>query len=225
MGFLLASDILGLTKLLEGFPALIPVLVTLNLLTTLGNIFTDVFLTLVPNFYFSLLKTKLNKVQSDISKRYFYINLSISLLFIIFMPIACYKLDKIAPNIAQILELVYTICFYTVVIWDFRKFDPEYFKVLLTFFFYYLIFAFINILANVYRILDQIRPESVTELTSSTIVNHITTSTSLVILILYLKKMSWKPKKARATNKTSSDNNNELKSRDTASAAPAGVSS
>jgi len=223
--FLLACDSLGLAKLLQGFSALLPVLTALNLLTTLGNIFIDVFLTLVPNFYFSLLKTKLNKVQSQMSKRYFYINLTVSLLFIIFMPIACYLLDPIAPNIAQILELVYTICFYLVVLWDFRKFDSEYRKVLWTFFFYYFIFAIINIVANIYRILDQIREKSIPELTSSTIVNHITVSTSLVILLLYLKKMTWRPKSGRSTEKTSSANNNELKSLETGSAVPVSISS
>jgi len=218
MGFLLACGALGISASLKGFQSLLPVLLPLNLLVTLGNIFTDVFLTLVPNFYFSLVKTKLNKVQSKMSRRYFYINLIISCLFIIFMPIACYLLDPIAPNIAQILELVYTIGFYCLVLWDFRKFDFHYRKVLWTFFFYYLMFAVINIVANVYRILDLVREKSITGLTNSTIVNHITTSTTLVVLILTLKKLSWKPK-VRTGTKTTSDNNNELKSKETGSAA------
>jgi len=59
---------------------------------------------------------------------------------------------------------------------------------------------------------------SITELKKSTFVNHITITTSLVILILYLKKMSWRPRRSGGTGKTS--DNNELKSLETGSSAP-----
>jgi len=193
----LACEAYGLQKILQGITYFSPALPTINLLITLGSIFLDVFLTLVPNFYFSLVHAKLNEVQTHISRRYFYINLIVSVIFIIFMPIACYTLNPIAPNIAQILELLYTICFYLVVLRDFKNFEGKHTRVLWTFFIYYIIYAVMNIVANIFRALDEIRKTDPHEIISSMMVHHVMYSTNLVILILCLNKMKWKPEAKR----------------------------
>jgi len=204
----LACESYGLGKILQGTSYFFSVLQTVNLLITLGSIFLDVFLTLVPNFYFSLVHSKLNEVQSHMSRRYFYINLVVSIVFIAFMPIACYTLNPIAPNIAQILELVYTLCFYAIVLKDFRSFEGKHAQVLWTFFIYYIFYAVMNIVANVFRALDQIR-KTPQEIISSMMVHHILYSTNLVILILCLNKMKWKPETKKRFNETSSRISNQ----------------
>jgi len=126
----------------------------INLLSTIGVSTFQIFFTLVPNYYFAVMKTKLNTVKITTTHKYFILNLLISAIFIVFMIITCLVWTFIVPNVLQLIEVIYLIAFYCMSLWKVRNIERKSKKKLWSFFKYYLLFVTVTISGNVARVSD-----------------------------------------------------------------------
>jgi len=159
-----------------------PVESIVDLLGTIGVSLFQIFFTLVPNFYFAVMKTKLTTLKKKTTHEYFYINLSVSAFFIIFMILSCVLWTFIVTNVLQVIETIYSIGFYSVALWKVRKIEKKSQKKLWLFFNYYLLFVVVNITGNVSRALD-------VEGNYLTGIHHVDLTIILLTVVLTLKQM------------------------------------
>jgi len=124
----------------------------LNALYTLSAICYESFYTLIPNIFFSVSHSKLTQLQKGYTRKYMYTNLTITGIFLIIIIFICSFLSELWPSdIVQILEIFYTIGFYSTVLYDLRNANTEVNSKLWKFFSYYICFAVINIICSVFR--------------------------------------------------------------------------
>jgi hypothetical protein len=94
-----------------------------NVLTLFGYLLINFFFGLIPNFLYSLYKTKLDTDINTMTMRYFKINIFISVSFFIIIFIMNFLLIRYqyVIIIVFILELLYNACFYLHVLINLHK--------------------------------------------------------------------------------------------------------
>jgi len=180
-----------------------------NICAILGILCIDTFFGLVPNLFYSIYKTKLTLQANVITDRFFTANfLIIGCLFVVIITFnfaaptsLTYWMDLII-----ILEIVYTMSFYIIVIVSLRQLYRIQ-RVLVRFFCYYVVYAIFQVVrcsmvATYLSPANQSNPNP-TVTWNEAIADNLTNGFLTVAILLFLRDLKFKPAEKSSSSNSS----------------------
>jgi hypothetical protein len=199
--------------LLLAYLTLAESILTLQITFIIGLMLTDAFFGLIPNFFYSIYKTKLSADIGSVTKKYFIGNGAILTIFTLLTIIIYISLDgedKFWSNVVLMVQLLYTLSFYVLTIKTLSNLkDNKIVKVLTKYLFYYA--GYVIILFIRFGLSTQYIMNPNVSLVYISIIENVMTGYSLLIISVFLRLLKFSKKK-KDIIKTGSDSTGVTKS-------------
>jgi len=184
----------------------------LNFLDTMGALFIDSFFGLLPNFFYSIYKTKIDKSASEISVKYFLYNYGIIFLFfVVIFSLALASSQWI--NIILILEVIYTFNVFLLTIYTLRDIRSRVKRVLLRYFTYFSFYMITLIARASLAFFLRYNPRVIkthVQADGYQIVDTVHNANLTMMIVLFLKELKFGKKEGDKSKESSGTKTTEL---------------
>jgi len=182
-----------------------------NIFDIIGALFVDSFFGLIPNFFYSIFKTKITKHVSEVSLKYFLVNYGVIAGFFIIIFILCFY-EVVWINLVLLLEILYTFIIFIVSIYTLREVRHRVRRVLFRFFIYFSVYAFVTFVRNIFTMYYSNHPNNSNTIENDAfiIVDVYQNAVLAVVTLLFLKDLKFSDNTDKTSGGSTSSNTTEI---------------